>query len=178
MKNTHRKKTKNKKSEKFTITKFIFDNMYVVAICVLIIMLVVFYKNNETTNSKLLAQLEKTPANYTVEDAMADNKLVNYYGVITNLDLLYDFVDSCKENKSAELTYVVSNDLNELVIKTAFYKNNKIYVNVDSTRTSGENNGIKSFTFTDYELVEKDKNISLVLSNKDEVMNFFEYIKK
>lgn len=178
MSKSNKKKIKNKKSEKFTISKFIFDKLYVAVLVVLIIMLVVFYKNNEVTNNKLLSSLKSTPANYSVTDAIEENKLVNYYGVITNLNLLYDFVDDCEKGKTSELTYVVCNDLNELIIKTALYKNDKIYVNVDSTRTSGENKGIKTFTFTDYELLDKDGNVSLVLSNRDDVMNFFEYIKK
>lgn len=178
MGNSNKKRSKNKKSSKFTVSKFIFDKLYVVPISVLIIMLFLFYSNNEINNKKLLADLKETPENYSVEDAIKENKLVNYYGVITNLNLLYDFTDSCKGGETAELTYVACNDLNELVIKTALYKNGKIYVNVDTTRTSAENKGIKSFTFTDYELVEKDNNITLILSNKDDVMNFFEYMKK
>lgn len=83
-----------------------------------------------------------------------------------------------QKGKTTELTYVVCNDLNELVIKTALYKNDKIYVNVDSTRTSAENKGIKTYTFTDYELLDKDGNVTLVLSNKDDIMNFFQYIKR
>lgn len=169
---------KRVKTNKFTISKFIFEKLYILAICVLAIMLFVFYKNNEVTNKKLLSTLKGIPKSYSVEDAIEENKLVNYYGVITNLNLLYDFTDSCKNGEAAELTYVVCNDLNELVIKTALYKNGKIYVNVDTTRTSAENKGIKTFTFTDYELVEKDNNVTLILSNKDEVMNFFEYLKK
>lgn len=178
MSNSNKKKFKNKKSEKFTISKFIFDKLYFAVIAVLIIMLAIFYKNNEVTNKKLLSSLKSTPANYSVTDAIDEKKLVNYYGVITNLDLLYDFVDDCKKGKTTELTYVVCNDLNELVIKTALYKNDKIYVNVDSTRTSAENKGIKTYTFTDYELLDKDGNVTLVLSNKDDIMNFFEYIKR
>lgn len=171
------KKSKTKKHQTFSLTKFIFEKMYVVAIAVLIITLLIFYKDNEITNNKLLSSLKKLPASYNVTDAISENKLVNYYGIITNLDLLYDFVENCKENKTTSLTYVVCNDLNELVIKTALYKNNKIYVNVDTTRTSSENIGIKSFTFTDFELVEKEGNLTFVLSNDKEVMNFFEYIK-
>lgn len=174
----NKKKIKHKKSEKFTISKFIFDKMYIIAILVLIIMLAVFYKKNEVTNNAVLSSLKKLPANYTVTDAISENKLVNYYGVVTNLNLLYDFIEDCNEDKTSSITYAMCNDLNELIIKTALYKNGKIYVNVDSTRTNSENSGIKSFVFTDYELIDNDDNLTLVLSNKDDTMNFFSYNKK
>ena len=74
MSNSNKKKFKNKKSEKFTISKFIFDKLYFAVIAVLIIMLAIFYKNNEVTNKKLLSSLKSTPANYSVTDAIDEKK--------------------------------------------------------------------------------------------------------
>ncbi len=151
--------------------------MYIVAIIVLIIMLSIFYNKNEVTNKKLLASLRDTPSTYTVTDAISDNNLVDYYGIITNLNLLYDFVDDCKANKTSKLIFTSCNDSEEIVIKTALYKGGKIYVNVDNTRTNSEDKSITSYKYNDFELVNDDDKIQLTFTNKDDEMAFFKYNK-
>lgn len=152
--------------------------MYIIAIIVFVIMLGIFYNKNEVTNKKLLASLKDTPSTYTITDAIGDNNLVDYYGVITNLNLLYDFVDDCNANKISKLIFTSCNASNELVIKTALYKNGKIYVNIDNTRTNSDDKDITSYKFTDFELVNDDNKIQLTFINKNDEMSFFKYNKK
>lgn len=151
--------------------------MYIIAIVVLVIILGGFYNKNEITNRKVLSSLKNIPANYNVTDAISDNNLVDYYGIITNLNLLYDFVNDCEAGKTSELTFTSCNDLNEIVIKTALYKGGNIYVNIDNTRTSNENKHIKTYKFNNFELVNDEDKIALILSNNKEEITFFNYDK-
>ena len=152
--------------------------MYILAILIFSIILVMFYINNEVTNKKIIEELKNKPNDYNINDAINNDNLVDYYGIIKNLNLLYNFVDDCNNDKTTQITFTSCNNLNELIIKTALYKNGKIYVNIDNTRTTSLDKGIKTFKYDDFELLDNDDKLQLTFKNKDEEINFFSYDKK
>ncbi|MEG1255709.1 hypothetical protein [Clostridium sp.] len=145
---------------------------------VIIVILYLSYNNIQISNTKLLSYLKDIPIEFVAKDAIQENHVVNYDGVITNINLIYDFENDCKNNKTSQLIYTYYNKDEEPTIKTAFYKNGNIFVNIDSTRTTNGTSEIQSYKFNDFKIMDNETTLKLTLNDSEYKINFFNYNKK
>lgn len=122
--------------------------------------------------------MQSIPKDFLPNNAIEENHVINYKGVITNINLIFEFDKSCKESKTSKLIYTYYNENNEPTIKTILYTHGKFFVNVDNTRTSNGNNVIKSYQFDDYEIVDDKEKLTIFFQNSTDKIDFLIYNKK
>lgn len=155
-----------------------FEKMYILPIIVFVIIIFIYNYNSQFSNRKLVKYLENLPTQFSVTDAIQANHVVNYEGVLTNIDLFYDFVKDCKNKKESQLIYTTYNDHKELTIKTAIYNNGKIYVNTITKSKDNNENLIEKYKFNNYEIIDNENTMSLIFKDKDNEFIFLDYNKK
>lgn len=122
--------------------------------------------------------MQSIPKAFLPNNAIEENHVINYKGVITNINLIFEFDKNCKESKTSKLIYTYYNENNEPTIKTILYTHGNFFVNVDNTRTSNGNNVIKSYQFDDYEIVDDKEKLTIVFQNSTDKIDFLIYNKK
>ncbi len=165
-------------TKQFSFSKLFFERLYVLPIIIFGIIFFINFRGSSPSKEDLLSYIETLPAEYTATQAIQDGHLIVNQGVITNITYVYNFFNSCKEKSTSQLVYVNYDKEGKPIIKTAFYKRGKIYVNLDDSRTSNGKKEIQQYVFTDINKVDDENTLSLTLFNDVEKIDFFKYNKK
>ncbi len=171
-------KTQKNKKDKFSLAKVFFEKIYILPIIVFLGIIFVYNYNSQASNRKLVEYLENLPLQFNATDAIHASHVVNYGGVITNIDLLYDFEKDCKSGKTSQVIYTIYNDNMEPTIKTAFYNNGKIYVNTTIRSKDNNESKIEKYKFSDYEIIDDENTLTLTFKDKKNEFVFLNYNKK
>lgn len=111
-------------------------------------------------------------------EAIKANHLVNYGGVITNINLLYDFEEKCNSNTKSQLIYTLYNDNIEPTIKTVLYKDDIFFVNIIVKSKDEKKNILNTYKYSEYEFIDNENILELNFKGEDNTLNFFKYNKK